>query len=417
MSVELLSRPDLVGLPVVVGGTSDRGVVSAASYEARRFGVHSAMASSRARKLCPQAVFLPANHALYLEVSGRLHDILSSFTPLVEPISVDEAFLDVTGAKSLFGSPTDIAWAIRTKVREELDLSCSVGVAPSKFIAKLASEHAKPRAAQNGVEPGHQVFEVKVGEELQFLHQLDVSSLWGVGPATLEKLTRVGVRTVADLAALGEDALHTIVGRAHGTHLFELANAIDEREVEPDRVAKSIGHEETFDEDVHTLDELRAHLVRLSDAVARRVRRAGVAAGTVLLKVKFSSFQSITRSTSPGTALTTGPSFVAALAPLLDEIDVSQGVRLLGVHAQKLSSPRDDARLFDDRYFVDGDASTVSVEDIERQWSTTSAAIDDIVGRFGRDAIRPASSLGERAPGESPFGPDANNPPDSRHEN
>lgn len=404
VSVELLGRPDLVGRPVVVGGTSDRGVVSAASYEARRFGVHSAMASSRARKLCPNAVFLPANHALYLDVSAQLHEILLSFTPLVEPISVDEAFLDVSGSASLFGSAVDIAWAIRGRVQNELRLSCSVGVAPNKFIAKLASEHAKPRATPSGVDKGFQVFEVRPGEELRFLHQLDVSSLWGVGPATLEKLSRVGVRTVADLADLGENALHTIVGRAHGSHLFALSHGLDDREVEPDRVAKSIGHEETFDEDVHDGGELRAHLVRLSDAVARRVRRAGVAAGTVLLKVKFSNFQSITRSTSPSVPLTTGPGFVAALAPLLGEIDPSQGVRLLGVHAQKLTDPRDDSRLFED--------ASSRVEDVERQWAATNSAIDDIVGRFGRDAIRPASALGERAPGESPFGPDANESPD-----
>ncbi len=403
MSVELLSRPDLVGSPVVVGGTADRGVVSAASYEARRFGVHSAMASSRARKLCPHAVFLPANHALYLEVSGQLQDILLSYTPLVEPISVDEAFLDVTGSRTLFGSAHDIAWSIRDRVRDELRLSCSVGIAPNKFLAKLASEHAKPRASTSGVEPGHQVFEVRPGEEISFLHQLTVDSLWGVGPATLEKLERIGVRTVADLAALGETALQTAVGRSHGSHLFALSHGIDDRDVEPDRTAKSIGHEETFSDDVHDHEELRAHLVRLSDAVARRVRRAGVAAGTVLLKVKFSNFQSITRSTSPGTPLTTGPSFVAALAPLLRDVDPSQGVRLLGVHAQKLTEPHLEARLFDD-----GDSS---VEEVERQWSATSSAIDDIVGRFGRDAIRPASALGERAPGESPFGPDADNLP------
>ncbi|MEI6630023.1 MAG: DNA polymerase IV [Actinomycetota bacterium] len=399
VSVELLRRPDLAGLPVVVGGTAGRGVVAAASYEARRFGVHSAMSSSQARRLCPQAVFLPANHSLYQEVSHQLHDIFLSFTPLIEPISVDESFLDVTGSEKLLGSAVDLAWRIRARVQDELGLACSVGLARNKFLAKLASDFAKPHATAQGIEPGHQVYCVAVDAELEFLYPLPVRALWGVGPVTLKKLESIGIRTVGDLAALHESDLQAAVGMSHGSHLFALGRADDDRPVEPDRVAKSIGHEETFSVDLVTAQEMRDEIVRLSEAVARRGRRAGVAAGTVLLKVKFSDFQTITRSVTPRSPITTAPAFVAALLPLLAKIDATQGVRLLGVHAQKLGEASTSARMF-----VEEDDS---VEEVEHLWSATNEAIDEIVSRYGREAIRPASALADRkAPGDSPYGPD-----------
>lgn len=398
VSVELLRHPELRGQPVVVGGTAGRGVVSAASYEARRFGVHSAMSSAIARKMCPNAIFLPPDISHYLDVSRHLHEVFESFTPLVEQISVDEAFLDVTGARKLLGSATDIAWSLREAVMAETQLTCSVGVAPNKFLAKLASEHAKPKANADGVAPGHQVFEVKYGHEIEFLHPLPVSALWGVGPATLSKLEALSIRTVGDLAALDVSIICSAVGDAHGRHLHNLSHGIDDRNVEPERHAKSIGHEETFSADIIDHDELRAHLVRLCDAVARRTREAGVAAGTLMLKVKFSSFETVTRSTTPSMPLTTGPSMVAALDPLLASLDISQGVRLLGVHAQKLSAETGRTpRLFDD----DAD----SIEDIEEQWVPASRAIDSITDRFGEGVIGPASALDSRRPGHQPFGP------------
>ncbi len=400
VSVELARRPELRGLPVVVGGTAGRGVVSAASYEARRFGVHSAMSSAIARRMCPEAIFLPPDMSRYLEVSHQLHEIFETFTPLVEQISVDEAFMDVSGARSLLGSAQDIAWALRARVKEETDLSCSVGIAPNKFLAKLASEHAKPRATPNAVEPGHQVFEVVPGKELAFLHPLRVGALWGVGPATLAKLEALSIRTVGDLAALDVGIICAAVGEAHGRHLYALAHAADDRDVVPERNAKSIGHEETFAADLTTHEELRVQLVRLCDAVARRTRASGVAAGTLMLKVKFSSFESVTRSTSPSMPLTTGPSMVAALEPLLASLDCAQGVRLLGVHAQKLSTETGRSpRLFDDG----GD----TVEDIEEQWVPASRAIDSIVDKFGAGVIGPASAMDQRRPGDSPFGPNS----------
>lgn len=398
VSVELLRHPELRGLPVVVGGTAGRGVVSAASYEARRYGVFSAMSSAVARKLCPDAVFIAPDMAHYLEVSRHLHEIFESFTPFVEQISVDEAFMDVTGSLNLFGNAATIGWLLRERVMEHTGLSCSVGVAPTKFLAKLASEHAKPRATKEGVHPGHQVFEVLPGEELGFLHPLPVQSLWGVGPATLAKLEKLGIRIVADLASLDVEVVCAAVGDAHGRHLHALSRGVDERDVVPERIAKSIGHEETFAADLTTHEELRVQLVKLCDAVSRRTRDAGVAAGTLMLKVKFSSFESVTRSVTPSLPLTTGPSMVAALEPLLLSLDCAQGVRLLGVHAQKLTTESSSSlRLFDEG----GD----SVEDIEEQWVPASHAMDSITDKFGAGVIGPASAMDQRRPGETPFGP------------
>jgi len=399
VSVELLRHPELLGLPVVVGGTASRGVVSAASYEARRFGIHSAMSSAVARKLCPDAVFIAPDIGHYVQVSHTLHEIFETFTPLVEQISIDEAFLDVTGSRSLMGAGQQVAWALRRAVKDQTQLSCSVGVAPNKFLAKLASEHAKPHASRAGVDPGFQVFEVLPGDEIEFLHRLPVQALWGVGPASLTKLEAIGVHTVADLAELEESIVCSAVGQANGKHLWALAHGIDERDVVPERLTKSIGHEETFSQDLVTFEELRERLVRLCDAVARRTRAAGVSGGTMLLKVKFSSFESITRSVTPVVPLSTGPSMVAALEPLLRSIDPSQGVRLLGVHAQKLTTETGGAlRLFDD--------GGVTPQDIEEHWTEASRVIDSIVEKFGPGTIGPASGLKHRRrPGETPAGP------------
>ena len=398
VSVELRRRPELRGLPVVVGGTGGRGVVSAASYEARRFGVHSALSSAVARRLCPDAVFIHPDMDHYLEVSHQLREIFETFTPLVEQISVDEAFMDVTGARSLIGDAHEVARQLRSRILDETELPCSVGIAANKFIAKMASEHAKPRATASGVEPGYGIFEVSPGNEIDFLHPLPVQLLWGVGPKTRERLTTIGIHTVGDLAAIDVDSLCRAVGDAHGRHLHALSHGIDDRAVEPARHAKSIGHEETFPVDIVSIDDLRPHLVRLCDAVARRTRDAGVAAGTVMLKVKFSSFETVTRSTTPEIALTTGPSMVAALEPLLRSLDVSMGVRLLGVHAQKLSGDSPGAlTLFD----VNPDGS---LSDIEEQWIPASRAVDSIVQKFGEGVIGPASSLDAHRPGSNRFG-------------
>jgi DNA polymerase IV len=380
VACELCRRPELQGRPVVVGGTGRRGVVAAASYEARRYGVFSAMPSATARRLCPHAVFLPGDHALYSAVSRDVRQIFARVTPLVEPLALDEAFLDVTGSQALFGSGVTIAHRLRGEIHDELGLDCSVGVAPNKFLAKLASVDAKPRPSPEGITPGPGVFEVRPGEELAYLHPLPVGRLWGVGPSTLERLRRMGVATVGDLAALTPAAVISSLGKAHGRQLLELAAGQDDRPVEPAREMKSISHEETFAHDLHERADVHRELVRLADAVAGRLREHGTGARTFTLKVRDGGFTTITRATTVAGAIDTAPAIVAAAAPLLEAVDLGAGVRLLGLAASKFATPAEQLR-FDDL----GERSP--------RWSDASRAVDDVRERFGESAIGPASSV------------------------
>ena len=400
VSVELLRRPELRGRPVVVGGDGSRGVVAAANYEARRYGVFSAMPSSRARRLCPEAVFLPGDHRLYAEISERVHGILREFTPLIEPIALDEAFLDVGGSVRLFGDGVEIGRTIRRRIHDELGLPSSVGVAGNKFLAKLASKAAKPVVTPAGIEEGAGVLEVPPGGELSFLHPLPVRALWGVGPATLAKLDRFAIETVGDLAAMPREVLMAALGRSHGSHLHDLAHAVDDREVESDRETKSIGHEETFARDLADHDSIHAELVRLADAVAGRLRAHDMAARTVTLKLKFADFRGITRSATPGVPLVTSPAMLAAIDPALRRIDVSSGVRLVGISVSNFVEAVEQPSLLDGALASDA-AST------EAQWTSASRAIDEVRARFGRDAIAPARVVGggRREVGSSPWGP------------
>lgn len=402
VSVELRRRPDLKGQPVVVGGTGSRGVIAAASYEARRYGVYSAMPSTRARRLCPHAVFLPGDHDLYARVSEQVHEIFQSVTPFIEPLALDEAFLDVTGSLRLFGTGVDIANHIRAQVWEQLQLRCSVGVAPSKFLAKLASVAAKPKATPAGVLEGAGVWEVRPGEELAFLHPLPVKALWGVGPATLERLQGLGVRTVRDLAALDERAIIAAVGKAHGEHLHRLAWAVDDREVEVDRAMKSLSHEETFDTDRHTHEELRRELVRLADGVAGRLRAQGTGARTLSLKVRFVGFETISRAVTVPSPVATAHAIIKAVEPLLAGIDPSPGVRLLGVAASNFGDVAEQLSM--DSLFDDAPAD-------EGEWQAAEETIDAIRTRFGATSIGPASAVGDRGlrlvrKGAQQWGPD-----------
>ena len=401
-SVEQLRRPELRGKPVIVGGAGARGVVAAASYEARVYGVHSAMSSVRAQRLCPHAIFVGGDHDHYAAVSKRVMAIFGSVTPLVEALSLDEAFLDVTGARRLLGDGRTIAHLVRDRVLEQEGLTCSVGVAASKHIAKLASEAAKPRIGSTGPEPGLGVKVVEPGEELAFLHPLPVQALWGVGPKTLERLRGRGITTVGDLAALDEDTAQGILGGANGTHLWLLARGVDERAVVPDQKAKSIGHEETFARDHHTYETLHDQLVRLADSVASRLRAAGVAGRTVTIKVRFNDFRTITRAVTLPTAVDTGPDVVRAASQLLERVDPTPGVRLLGIHVSQLA---------------DQAARQLSLDDVEApSWADATGAVDAIRARYGADAIVPATLAGPdgikvKRRGDQQWGPTDLSPP------
>jgi DNA polymerase IV len=379
VAVELRERPELVGRPVVVGGTGRRGVVAAASYEARSYGVHSAMPSARARRLCPSAVFLPGRYHRYQEASAAVHEVLRGFTPLVEGIALDEAFLDVGHARRLFGDGPAVAAALRLRIADELGLGCSVGVAPRKLTAKLASEAAKPRPSPRGPVPGPGVVVVAEPDELAFLHAHPVGALWGVGPATRRRLDRLAVRTIGDLAALPEDTLVRALGDAVGRRLHALAWARDRRPVEPWTAPKSVGHEETFPVDHRSPDVLAREVVRLADAVAARLRRSGLAGRTVALKVRFSDFRTITRSSTVPEPVDTGAEVARLARDLLTGVDPSSGVRLLGVSVSQLEAGT--------RQLALGDAGRGS-------WPEATRAVDRIRGRFGEDAIGPAVLAG-----------------------
>jgi DNA polymerase IV len=376
VSVELLRHPELRGRPVVVGGSGQRGVVAAASYEARAYGVFSAMSSARARQLCPHAVFLAGDHATYAEVSGRVMDVFRAYTPLVEPLSLDEAFLDVTSVRRLHGDGPRIAAAIRTRVRDEEGLTCSVGVATSKFVAKLASKAAKPVAAADRPRPGPGVVVVEPGTEVAFVQRLDVRELWGVGPATFERLQRLGISTVAQLAAFDRRALVSSLGAASGTHLHQLAHAVDDRPVVPSAPVKSVSHEETYAVDITDRDVLRREIVRQADAVASRLRRAGLRGRTVQLKIRYADFRTISRSATLDDPVDTGPHLARIARSLLDKLDVGPGIRLLGVGVTGLGGEH---------------GQQLRLDEPESGWDDATKAVDRIRDRFGDTAIGPAA--------------------------
>jgi DNA polymerase-4 len=399
-SVELLRRPELRGRPVAVGGTGDRGVIAAASYEARVYGVRSAMPSARARRLCPDLVLLPGDHAHYAEVSGRIMDLFRSVTPLVEPLSLDEAFLDVTGTRRLHGPPAELAATLRRRVLDQEGLHCAVGVAPNKFLAKLASEQAKPTVGPEGPRPGAGVVVVPPGGELDFLHPLDVSRLWGVGPATLAKLQRFGIRTVGDLATLPRETVIGALGRGVGEHLHALAHGLDDRPVVPDQEPKSISHEETFPADRHDPEELRADVVRMADAVADRLRRHGYRGRTVQLKVRYADFTTVTRSRTLPSPTDRGTTLRDEAWRMLAALPVERGVRLLGVGAANLTKEAPVEQLSLDELVDDGPGAAAD-------WDAANRAVDDIRRRFGAASIGPGRITGgDRTRPHRPWGPD-----------
>lgn len=393
VSVELLRRPELIGLPVVVGGTGARGVVAAASYEARKYGVFSAMPSARAKKLCPQAVFLAGDHALYQQVSKRLLTIYRSYSPLVEPLALDEAFIDVSGAERLHGNGHQIAIKIRERIFAEEGLQASVGVASSKFVAKLASVSAKPRVNHHQVTPGLGVKVLAPSEELGFVQALPVERLWGVGPATLAKLRVLHITTVGDLAAVPLVRLTAAVGRGVAEQLNRLAHAIDDREVVPDVPAKSVSHEETFATDIHDFDELRREVLRQSDAVARRLRKSDLVGRTVQLKLRYGDFETLTRSQTIKEGTNSAREIAQVAQQLLRRIHPERGVRLLGVGVSNLLSAKapmnSQLSFFDDSFALNPPILATGQPNL----ADTDQVLDAIRDRFGEDAIGSAATI------------------------
>jgi DNA polymerase-4 len=377
-SVEERDRPELVGKPVIVGGTPEkRGVVAAANYVARKYGVHSAMPAVTAHRLCPQGVFLPPRIDYYVEVSSQIREIFERFTPLVEPLSLDEAFLDVTGSEHLFGQAVEIGRKIKQAIRQELRLVASVGVAPNKFLAKIASDLKKPDALVV-VEPD------KVQE---FLDPLPVERLWGVGKQSSKVFQRLGIHTIGQLRQWPPDVLQSRFG-SNGEYLWQLAHGIDDRSVVPDREAKSISHETTFEHDIADMEVLRAWLVDLTEQVGCRLRRNGLRGRTVQLKVRFADFSLITRSqTLPEPTNITQELWRAVDELLCHRLPGGRlPVRLVGMGVSGL----DDTGLIQGMLF--------DREEREKQARLDTVA-DQLKDRFGTEALRRGSSL-ER--GEKP---------------
>lgn len=368
-SVELRERPELQGTPVIIGAPGARGVVLSATYEARRFGVHSAMPMTRARRLCPQAVVIPPSRGKYAEVSRGVMEIFHTYTPEVEPIASDEAFLDVGGARKRLGPPAAIAAMIREQVVREHGITCSVGVANSKFIAKLASQHCKPDG----------LLVVPADRVVDFLHPLPVGALWGVGERTEQSLVRLGVRTVGDLAAIPVATLQHQLGQAVGAHLAALAWGRDERPVTPHVPDKSIGAEETFATDVDDPVRIRKELLRLSERVAVRLREGGHVGRTVSVKLRRADFSTVSRSRT----LREPTDVAQVLYATACDLYVAAGLekvrlRLVGVRVESLRPAGEAPR-------------QLGLGERESGWREAEQAMDRAARRFGRDVVLPAS--------------------------
>ena len=384
-SVELLEHPELAGRPVIVGGASGRGVVSAASYEARVYGVASAMSMAEAHRRCPQAVVLPVRHGLYSRVSRRVMDILEQVTPLTEKVSVDEAFLDVSGARRRMGPPVAIARWIRAEVRDRIGVPASVGVAATKFVAKLASSHAKPDG----------LLLVPADATQDFLDVLPVGALWGVGDKSARALQRWGIRDVRALAATDVRRLEKILGPAAGRHLHDLAHGIDPRPVSPGREEKSVGTESTFFDTITDRAHARRVLLDQTHQCAARLRAGELRGRVVVLKARGADFVTVTRSRTLSAPTDLARDLFAVVERLFDALPTpGGGFRLLGVRVEGLARPDDGVQLL--------------LDDDPRRGAPERAA-DAVRRRWGAGALAPASLLGP--PGGPP--PDAGAP--ARH--
>jgi len=371
-SVEVQKDPSLAGRPVVVGGAGSRGVVMSASYEARAFGIRNAMPAVRARRLCPDTVFLPPDFDSYRAHSNRFREVLLSVTPFVEPIALDEAFLDVEGAALLFGPPEEIAERVRREVRSEVGVACSVGVAPNKLLAKLASRKAKPDG----------LVVVRHEAVAAFLEPLPARALWGVGEKTVETLGRLGVKTVGDLARTPQAVLARLIGDQHARDLHDLSRGIDGRPVVPYEPPKSVSHEETFDVDLDAEEDLLREALALSHRVASRLRKDGYRARTVVLKVRLANFTTLTRARTLPAPTDVGADLYEVASELYRGLPgARRRVRLLGVAATGLTS---------------AGAEQLALLRGER-WRDVERAMDRIERRFGRGAAGPATLINRRA--------------------
>ena len=364
-SVAERDNPELKGKAVVIG-MGARGVVSAANYEARKFGIHSAMPVGRARRLAPHAIFLPVDMARYQEVSEHVMEIFHSFTPWVEPISLDEAFLDVTGSQKLLGTGREIAVAIRKKVEEQEGITCSVGIAPSKFIAKLASANCKP----NGM------LEIATDRILTFLHPLPIQAMWGVGPKTAEVLERLGLRTIEDIAKLPRATLIRALGEANGASLYELAWGRDYRDVTPEEPDRSISAAETFPQDLDNPEEILTEFLRLTERATARLRDRELFAKTISIKVRFADFSTINRSKTLPLPIDSTHDVYDVVKGLYLALRIERArLRLVGVSLENLSEGAPHQMMLGER---------------EVGWRQAEGAMDQARARFGKGSVRPA---------------------------
>ena len=364
-SVAERDDPSLRGKALVVGAGA-RGVVLSANYEARKFGIRAAMPVGRAQRMAPHAIFVPPNHARYSEVSDAIMKIFADFTPLVEPLSLDEAFLDVTGARRLLGTGREIGTEIRRRVFEQEGITCSVGIAPSKFIAKLASTHCKP----NGM------LEITSDRILEFLHPLPISAMWGVGPKTAEVLERLGLRTIEDIAKLPRTTLIRAVGEAAGSTLHELAWGRDYRDVAPQDAEKSISAAETFPRDLDNPEEILREYLRLCERATSRLRDKGLFAKTISIKVRFGDFSTINRSKTLPLPIDSTHDVYEVVKGLYEALRIDRArLRLVGVSLENLSEGAPVQMILGER---------------EKGWREAEGAMDKARERFGHGSVRPA---------------------------
>ncbi len=368
-SVEQIDHPELKGKCVIVGGTSNRGVVATANYEARKFGVHSAMPIYQARQKCPHAVFLKPRFQRYSEVSSKVISVLESFSPLVEQVSIDEAFVDITGCGSIYGSPENIGTKVKQKVWDTVHLTCSVGIAPLKFLAKIASDLKKP----DGL--------TYIGPEQveAFIHTLPIRKISGVGAHTGDQLERLGIHTLGDVRRYSEKQLINRLGK-YGTRLHELASGIDRSHVSGDRPVKSVSSEETLSADTFDTELLKKILLKHSEDVGRELRKQGLKAQTIVLKIKYSDFIQKTRQAKLDRLTNSSEIIYRQSVKLLEDFPLPKAVRLIGVGASGLFSENEPVQLC---LFPQPDNGA-------GKWEKLDQAVDSISEKFGRDVIKKA---------------------------